>query len=67
MSSTPYAPARPVVTERSVFWSRYFYFFMALLVTAVIVYGFSRTIDQNLIHPKIPRPRLLYFHAALFT
>ena len=67
MSSKPYASARPVVTERSVFWSQYFYFFMALLVAAVIVYGFSRTIDQNLIHPRIPRPRLLYFHAALFT
>lgn len=40
---------------------------MSLLVVAVIVYGFSHTIDQNLIHPKIPRPRLLYFHAALFT
>jgi hypothetical protein len=44
-----------------------FYFFMSLLVAAVIFYGFSHTIDQGLIHPKIPRPRLLYFHAALFT
>lgn len=40
---------------------------MSLLATAVIVYGFSYTIDQNLIHPKIPRPRLLYLHATLFT
>jgi hypothetical protein len=67
MSSKPYALANPVMTKRSVFWSQYFYFFMSLLVAAVIVYGFSHTIDQNLIHPKIPRPRLLYFHAALFT
>ncbi len=55
------------MTKRSAFWSQYFYFFMSLLVAAVLVYGFSHTIDQNLIHPKIPRPRLLYLHAALFT
>jgi len=67
MTSKPYALATPVMTKHSVFWSQYFYFFMSLLVAAVIVYGFSRTIDQNLIHPKIPRPKLLYFHAALFT
>lgn len=55
------------MTRPSAFWGRYFYLFMALLIAAVIVYGFSYTIDRNLIHPKIPRPRLLYFHAALFT
>ena len=66
MISKPYALANPVLTKRSIFWSQYFYFFMSLLVAAVIVYGFSHTIDKNLIHPKIPRRRLLYFHAALF-
>lgn len=55
------------MTKHSAFWSQYFYFFMSLLVAAVLLYGFSHTIDQNLIHPKIPRPRLLYLHAALFT
>jgi len=34
---------------------------------AVVVYGFSHTIDQNLLHPTIPRPRLLYFHVAVFA
>jgi hypothetical protein len=43
-----------------------------LFVHVVAGYGgdrlrFHHTIDQNLIHPKIPRPRLLYFHGALFT
>lgn len=52
---------------RASFVERNFYFMMSLLVAAVVVYGFSHTIDQNLIHPKIPRPRLLYFHAAIFT
>lgn len=40
---------------------------MTLLITLVIVYGFSRTVGDNLIHPALPRPRLLYFHAAVFT
>ena len=52
---------------RASFFSRYFYLLMSLLAAAVIVYGFSHTVDQNLIHPTVPRPRLLYFHAALFT
>jgi hypothetical protein len=46
---------------------KYFYFFMTLLVTVVVAYGFSRTIGENLIHPAFPRPLLLYFHAAVFT
>ena len=46
---------------------KYFYFFMALLIPAIVIYGFSFTIGQNLIHPAIPRPRLLYVHAAVFS
>jgi hypothetical protein len=49
------------------FWDRYFYFFMSLLIVVVVAFGFSQTIDMNLIHPTIPRPFLLYVHAALFT
>ena len=45
----------------------YFYLFMALLFVAVIVYGFSFTIDKNLIHPAVPRPWLLYLHATVFS
>src|SRR5262245_4461081 len=48
-------------------WALYFYFFMSLLIAVVVVYGFSQTIDMNLIHPAIPRPFLLYVHAAVFT
>jgi hypothetical protein len=44
-----------------------FHFVMALLMAGVVAYGFSRTIGDNLIHPTIPRPRLLYVHAALFS
>src|SRR5690348_946060 len=53
--------------SRAVFWDRPFYFFMSLLIAVVVVYGFSQTIDMNLIHPTIPRPFLLYVHAAVFT
>jgi hypothetical protein len=45
---------------------KYFYFAMSLLVAIVVVYGFSNTIGANLIHPTVPRPRLLYFHAGIF-
>src|SRR5438445_3040730 len=49
------------------FWDAYFYLFMSLLIVVVVAFGFSQTIDMNLIHPVIPRPRLLYVHAAVFT
>jgi hypothetical protein len=45
----------------------YFYFFMSLLIAVVVVYGFSFTVEKNLIHPTLPRPPLLYVHAAVFT
>jgi hypothetical protein len=45
---------------------QYFYFFMSLLVAAVAIYGFSHTIDQNLIHGKPARPWLLWVHGTLF-
>jgi hypothetical protein len=45
----------------------YFYFFMALLIAAVVVYGFRFTIDTRLIHPAVPRPWILYVHATIFT
>jgi len=47
--------------------SKYFYLFMSLLIVAVIVYGFSFTIDKNLIHPAVPRPWILYVHATIFS
>lgn len=46
---------------------RYFYLFMALLIPAIVAYGFSFTIGRNLIHPAIPRPPILYLHAAVFS
>ena len=46
---------------------KYFYFAMSLLIAAVVVLGFSQTVNQNLFHPAVPRPFLLWIHAAAFS
>ena len=46
---------------------RYFYFCMALLMAGLAAWGFSSTVDANLLHAKPPRPFLLWFHAAAFS
>lgn len=45
---------------------RYFYLGMGLLLTAIVFYGFSHTVEANLLHPSFPRPAVLYVHAAVF-
>jgi len=45
----------------------WFYFGMSLLIAAVVIYGFSHTVNQNLIHAAPPRPWLLWVHATLFS
>lgn len=60
-------PKQESRTQRRGVLDRYFYFGMAIVIAAVVVYGFSFTINHNLIHPAIPRPGLLYLHAALFS
>ncbi len=46
---------------------KYFYFAMSLLIAAIVVSGFRLTVNANLLHPSIPRPLILWFHAAAFT
>jgi hypothetical protein len=46
---------------------KYFYFTMGLLAAAIVVWGFSHTVDQNLLHAAPPRPLLLWFHGAAFS
>ena len=46
---------------------RYFYLFMSLLITVVVVYGFSYTINQNLLHPRIQPPQIVYVHSVVFS
>ena len=46
---------------------QYFYFGMALLIAAIVIYGFSHTVEKNLIHAVPRRPLLLYVHAVVFS
>jgi hypothetical protein len=58
---------RPAGRNAGPLTSRGFYFGTALIMAAVVVYGFSQTVQDNLIHPKIARPWLLYVHAAVMS
>jgi len=49
------------------FLNRYFYLTMALVMTGVVVAGFSRTVGDNLFHAKPERPMLLWMHGAAFS
>ncbi len=49
------------------FVGRYFYLCMSLLMAALVVWGFSRTVGANLFHAKPPRPMLLWLHGAAFS
>jgi hypothetical protein len=63
------AVARPLnpIFGRNGLIDKYFYFSMSLLVAAIAAWGFSYTVNANLFHPAIPRPIILYFHAAAFS
>jgi hypothetical protein len=54
-------------TPRSRRWvEKYFYLCMSLLIAAVVVYGFSLTVESKLIHANPRRPTLLWVHVILF-
>ena len=63
------AVVRPVrnFAGRNGLLDRYFYFAMSLLIAAIVVWGFSRSVNDNLLHPAIPRPFLLWVHGAAFS
>ena len=46
---------------------RKFYLGMSLLVAVVVIYGFSQTINENLIHAVPSRPSILWVHGVLFS
>jgi hypothetical protein len=54
-------------TGRNGILCRYFYFAMSLLVAALVVAGFKRTVNGNLFHPAVPRPFILWIHASAFA
>jgi hypothetical protein len=49
------------------FLGRYFYLCMSLALAALVVAGFSRTVDASLFHGNPPRPLLLWIHGAAFS
>ena len=55
------------VTGRNRIVQRYFYFAMSLLLAAIVVDGFKRTVNDNLFHPAVPRPFILWIHGAAFA
>jgi hypothetical protein len=55
------------LTGRNGILCRYFYFVMSLLLAGIVVIGFKRTVNENLFHPAVPRPFLLWIHASAFT
>ena len=50
-----------------IFLGRYFYLCMSLLLAAIVIAGFSRTVNANLLHANPPRPLLLWIHGAAFS
>lgn len=54
-------------TGRNGLLDRYFYFAMSLLAAAIVVWGFSHTVNENLFHASPPRPLILWFHGAAFS
>jgi hypothetical protein len=57
----------PGRTARHAGFRSSFHLVLALLMAGAVAYGFSQTIDDGLLHPRIPRPFLLYVHAAAFS
>src|SRR5580698_5941050 len=54
-------------TKRTSILERYFYLFMSLLIIVVVVYGFSFTINPNLLHPRVQPPQIVYVHSFIFS
>ena len=62
------AALRPsLFTGRDSLLDRYFYFAMSLLSAAAVVAGFSQTVDEQLLHPNIAPPRILWVHGVTFS
>jgi len=49
------------------FLSRYFYLSMGLAMSGLVVWGFSRTVNDHLFHATPARPLLLWMHGTAFA
>jgi hypothetical protein len=54
-------------TRFKAFLGRYFYLCMSLVLAALVIVGFSRTVNANLFRANPPRPVLLWLHGAAFS
>ena len=54
-------------TGRNGLVDKYFYFAMGLLAAAIVIWGFSHTVNDNLFHATVPRPLILWFHGGVFS
>ena len=69
MASVQAVTAMPVSesSHSARFLEKYFYQGMSLLIAAVVIYGFSQTIDRKLVHATPRPPILLWVHAYVFS
>ena len=58
---------RRSIASRNGWLDRYFYLAMSLLIAGIVVAGFSRTVNQKLLHPSVTPPFLLWIHGAAFS
>ncbi len=65
--ATRLQPQATTTNPFQTFLRRYFFFGMSLVMAAVIVAGFSRTVEHNLFHAAPPRPMLLWAHGVAFS
>jgi len=45
----------------------WFYFFMSLLIAAIVIYGFSQRAEMQLFHPLHPKPLVMWVHGVVFS
>lgn len=58
-----------MATERPrlvAFLNRYFYFSMSLLLAAIVVYVFSQTVNEDLLHASPVPPGILWVHSIVY-
>jgi len=46
---------------------RSFHLSLMVFISALVLYGFSHTVDADVFHPEQPQPLILYIHAMVFT
>jgi hypothetical protein len=67
LSDSPAVSHSAEVMRRGGPVDRNFYLGMSLLLVVVVIYGFSQTINENLIHAVPSRPWILWVHGMLFS